>query len=281
MEPASTKTLFSIISGIAPRIFDRITSKITNQIVVRFVNDPDNRYLSEALKLYDSRIPEEDRVEAAEIVRWLREEKEAKKTGIFRAKEFLSIATINNKVCGVMCFCYYFSSKIAFIEYLVVDRLDKDHEVSFKLLKKAARLIKKGKCESVLIEVDHPDDANSESERQKRKARIRHFKWLAQQQGISLKVLDFHYKQPCLTIDAKIGREKPLLLMYAKLNGDVIGKSLQKDEVKELLLFLYKDVYGDTFEFDVDPEQNEFYKNYLSTLLRSSVIDLPDKVPTL
>jgi hypothetical protein len=61
---------------IVDEFLGRLSRRFLNPIVVRQITNPDSPDLESAFELYETRIPESQRFEAADIARWLREDRE-------------------------------------------------------------------------------------------------------------------------------------------------------------------------------------------------------------
>src|SRR5271165_3089235 len=59
----------------------RAQSRFLNPVVTRVIRDPDDPDLDAALDLYRKKIPDDQRFETADIVRWLREDADRRSSG--------------------------------------------------------------------------------------------------------------------------------------------------------------------------------------------------------
>jgi hypothetical protein len=246
-------------------------------------SDPDIRA---ALELYDSRIPEDERFEAPDIVRWLREGQQQRTAGIVGPRDYFVVAKTGSRVCGFALLHYYQTVGLAFIAYLVAERgVAVDHgTISQSLLEKVALLFENEEhlqsCKGFLLEVDDPTRNCAAEQKLERLARIRLFCMLAESLGFSLRALDFDYHQPLLSIpDPKeIGTEVPMLLMYARTSR-LAGSSLAKTEVERLLAFIYKRLYPEGFS-EVEDENIQYHR-YTDELYGREVARVAGSVRTL
>jgi hypothetical protein len=246
--------------------------------------DPDIR---RALDIYDRRIPEYERFEAIDIVRWLREGQEDRQAGKACAVDYFVIAKKEEKVCGFILLHYYPSAQLAFVAYLVAEKgVAHDYErISQELLREVVRLFEKDEslkqCKGFLFEADDPTRC-ALKERRERLARIRLFCLLAEPLGFSLRALDFDYLPPPLSIP---GREDapinvPMLLIYARKASLIAGDDrLKRAEVVGLLEFIYKSLYPEGFS-DIAIENLE-YRRYLEGLCEDQIARIPDEVRML
>jgi predicted phosphodiesterase len=230
-----------------------------------------------ALGLYNERIPESERVEPEDFMRWLGD------------YDYLFVAKRQNHVCGFTQLHTGPQRTLAFIAYLVAEKMKRkavdDGTISSDLMKEVAKLFSPtgelAHCEAILLEVDDPRKATNEKELQQRVARIRLFCMLARRENFCLRALDFDYRQPLLHVPAagERGQEVPMLLMVA-LRLPVSGDgSLSGQRVRGLLEFVYQWLYPS--EFSEIEAENEAYGRYLATLYIDQIASLPDSVPTL
>jgi len=175
-------------------------------ISVDLVTDCTHPDIRAALELYDSRIPEDERFEAPDIVRWLREDQQQRTAGIAGPRDYFVVAKVGSRVCGFTLLHYYQTVGLAFIAYLVAERgVAVDHgTISQSLLEKVAWLFENEEhlrsCKGFLLEVDDPTRNCTAEQTLERLARIRLFCMLAESLGFSLRALDFEYHQPLLSI---------------------------------------------------------------------------------
>src|ERR1039458_6516361 len=127
--------------------------------LVKDCTDPDIRA---ALELYESRIPDDERFEAPDIVRWLREDQQQRSDGVAGPRDYFVVAKADSRVCGFTLLHYYQTLDLAFIAYLVAERgVAIDHgTISQRLLEKVAWLFANEEhlrsCKGFLLEVDDP-----------------------------------------------------------------------------------------------------------------------------
>lgn len=264
----------------------RPETSMANEFTVRLVADFADPDVRSALDLYEERIPDQEKFEAPDIIRWLREDQEQRSSGIVGPRDYFVVAKLNGKVCGFTLLHYYPVVQLAFIAYLVAERgVVIDHgSISQRLLEKVAWVFANEEylrqCKGFLLEVDDP--VGSPDERREKLARIRLFCMLAESLGFSLRGLRFDYRQPLLWIPGpdEIGVEMPMVLMYARKAPFEDGNSfLPRAEVARLLEFVYKWLYPEGFS-DVANE-NVRYRKYLDQFYADQIAKLPDEVPLL
>jgi predicted phosphodiesterase len=267
--------------SLSPETTTKAESK--NDTTVRAIYDCRDPDIRAALELYEKRIPEHERFEAPDIVRWLREEQEERERGIDDARSYFIVAKDGVRVRGFALLHYHPKVHLAFIAYLVAAKGPKldDEYISQKLLEKIKWLFGNeeylASCCGFLLEVDDPAVARTAKHKQERLARIRLFCMLAESLGFSLRALDFDYRQPLLWIPAEdeCGQEVPMMLMYARGSG-LSDCTLGRSEVKSLLQFVYKWLYPEGFS-EVENE-NIQYREYTNRLYDQQIQRIPEKV---
>lgn len=96
-----------------------LTRRYLNPIIVRRITDPRSPDLLAAFDLYEDRIPESQRFEAADLARWLLEDRENRGDASAPRDCFL-VAKYKGRVCGFSLFHYYPRRHLVFFAYLVV-----------------------------------------------------------------------------------------------------------------------------------------------------------------
>jgi hypothetical protein len=246
--------------------------------------DPD---ILSALDLYENRIPDEEKFEAPDIVRWLREDQEQRLSGIAGPRDYFLVAKLDANVCGFTLLHYYPTVQLAFIAYLVAEKgiPTGQGNISRKLLDKVAWVFQNEEylrpCKGFLLEVDDPARAGTPAEKRERLARIRLFSMLAESLGFSLRALDINYHQPLLWIPepGQAGTEVPMVLMYArKVASEEANNRLSKPEVARRE-FVYKWLYPEGFS-DVE-EENRQYREYTDAFYSDQIASLSEEVTLL
>ena len=131
---------------------------------VKLLKDPSDPDLILALHLYEDRIPEDERFESSDIIRWIREDVENREPTRSPAAplDYFLIEKCGEKVLGCALLHYYPETGFAFFAYLVTDRgVNADqHYISHKIITDLATLFSEDEwlrgCRSVLLEVDNP-----------------------------------------------------------------------------------------------------------------------------
>jgi Domain of unknown function (DUF4062) len=266
---------------------DDRTSVSTHFSVELVANCTDPDILS-ALDLYENRIPENEKFEAPDIVRWLREDQDQRRRGIAGPRDYFVVAKQDGKVCGFTLLHYYPTVQLAFVAYLVAEKgVPTDHGfISQKLLEKVAWVFLNEEylrpCKGFLLEVDDPGRANTPDEKRERLARVRLFSMLAESLGFSLRALDIDYHQPLLWIPetGETSMEVPMILMYARrLPSEEANNRLAKPEVAMLLAFVYKWLYPEGFS-EVQ-EENRKYREYLDAFYEQQMALVPPEITLL
>jgi len=257
----------------------RAQSRFLNPVVTRVIRDPDDPDLDAALDLYRKKIPDDQRFETADIVRWLREDADRRSSG--GPSDWFIVAKYRRKVCGFVLFHYYPSNRLAFFAYMVASTVVglNVNAVSRSLMTKTSDLLKHKKelqdYRGFLSEVEDPRKEASKRKREESLARIRRFCTLAEMQGFTLRAFDIEYKQPKLSLEPT-STERPMLLLFARrdrLTGDT---ATRKVEAVELLKFVYTSLYPEGFS--ADEEENREYRQYCEDLFSHEAASLPQKI---
>lgn len=252
--------------------------------VVKVISDPTDPDLLLALHLYEDRIPEEERFESSDIVRWLREDQENRKSKPSAPRDYFLVEKCDGKVQGCALLHYYPALKFAFFAYLVADRgVNADPKyISHKLIKGLSDLLDTDQelknCESILFEVDDPRAGSSDVERRERMARLRLFSTLAESMNCRLAVVDFFYNQPCTSVpDNDHGyREVQMVLGEVTPRSKLTQQSttLTKAQMQDRLKFIYLSLYPEGFSDR--QEDNEQYRRYLERLFKEEASKIAD-----
>ena len=204
-----------------PIIDDWLNSKQRvwlNPVVTHIVRDPRDPDLARALELYAKKIPEDQRCSEDDMIRWVGENAEKRRLGIAALTDWFIVAKVRHRVCGFLLFHYSNIANLALIAYMVVGNTPgaQVNAVSTALGAKVRKLLQREKelkeCRGFVIEVEDPRKENNGRKRIEALARIRRFCTLAETQQLTLRALDFDYKQPLLSLEDK-GTEYPLLLL--------------------------------------------------------------------
>jgi hypothetical protein len=264
---------------------DHLQRALLNPVVIKLVRDADDPDLDAALKLYAKRIPDDQRFDADDIVRWIREDQITRRTRLGAPTDWFVVAKMRRRVCGFILLHYYPSTQLALFAYMVVANTPgvPVDAVSGSLSSGVSRLLKKRKelrgYKGFVLEVEDPRKENSQRKQTECLARVRRFCTLAEMQGFSLRAFDIDYKQPRLSMDDTNSAERPMLLMSARNRQGAPGAEVKREEVKEVLSFVYTRVYPEGYSSD--PAENQAYREYCTTLLEKEVAALPERVRSL
>jgi Domain of unknown function (DUF4062) len=265
-----------------------LRTSVSTHFSVNLITDCADPDIRSALDLYESRIPEDEKFEAPDIMRWLRDGQEERRLGVAGPRDYFIVAKLDDKVCGFTLLHYYPTVQLAFVAYLVAEKgVPTDHGyISQRLLEKVAWVFLNEEylrpCKGFLLEVDDPARASTPDEKRERLARIRLFSMLAGSLGFSLRALDIDYRQPLLWIPepGQAGMEVPMVLMYARKVAFEEGNNrLAKPEVARLLEFVYKWLYPASFSELED--ENRQYREYLDAFCTEQIAQLPVDVTLL
>ncbi len=183
---------------------DRAGRFLLNPVVVRLIRNADDPDLDAALQLYEKKIPEEERFQPSDIVRWIRDDLNTRRNQRDLPTDWFLVAKYRRRVCGFILFHYFPRRHMAFVAYMVVLNTPGVplNAVSSTLCGMVSRLLKTRKelqsCTTLLLEVDDPRTASTVKKQEECLARVRRFSTLAEMQGLSMRILDIAYKQPKL-----------------------------------------------------------------------------------
>ena len=242
---------------------DAIERKFLNPIVVRRITDPQSADLLSALDLYEQRIPEEQRFESADIIRWLREDREQQRHRKTGPRDYFVVAKFRKKVVGLILFHFYDVPSLVFFAYLVAAKgPGTPGRISESLVSFITKSVRRGPlshCKAFILELEDPRRRTNKSDITNGLARIRLFCKLAETCGFTLRAADIPYLQPPLSHSAgsTLAQEKLLLMCaYATSKGD--RSSISKGELNALLEFIYLELYPEGYSADC--EENDEYR---------------------
>lgn len=244
-----------------------------SQVVVRRIKDAADPDLPSALELYEQRIPDAQRFEAAGIVRRLSEG---------RASDCFLIAKFRKKVCGFSLFHYYPERGLGLFAYMVVAKRPgiPSNAISQALMSRISYLVKKKKgyrdLEGFVMEVEDPR-LHTGKKRLESLARVRRFSMLAAIGGFSVRAVDISYKQPPLGYLDADNHQEELLLLFATATDT--SANLDKRKLAELLEFIYLNVYPDGYS--ADQEECIHYKEKCARLKDKLMQQLPERARML
>lgn len=273
----------ALTAAVLPKILDRIHARrreaAQRTVSVDRVKDPAAPDLFRALMLCERRIPEDERDEPEDIVRWLAEVRDETRRGVCKLKDFFLVARAGSDLAGFAYVQFYPTRSVAFFSYLVVDESVPEARychVSTALLRRVRELLTRHRqCRAILFEVDEPEILHG-LEARRAKARIRHFKALSRMAGCPAKSVRIPYLQPKLAIGKSMDSEKRMRLMYAALNPTKEPDRLHKRDVAELVDFLSCCVYGDYFEHRADFDHS--FRDYLRAWKARQLERIPEVV---
>ena len=252
---------------------DHIQRSLLNPVTTKIIRESDDQDLDAALELYRKRIPDEQRFEPSDIIRWLREDRITRRLASpnTRPTDWFVTAKFRRRVCGFILFHYFPSNRLALFAYMVVANTPgvSVNAVSSTLCSVVVSgLLKKRKelrdyCGFVL-EVEDPRKEKSQRKQDECLARIRRFCTLAEMQGFSLRAFDIEYRQPKLSLEDKASVERPMLLLSARTRQGPLDAEVQRAEVEEVLSFVYTSVYPEGYSSDA--EENRLYREYCHDL---------------
>jgi hypothetical protein len=263
---------------------DHLQRTLLNPVVIKLVRDADDPDLDSALKLYTKRIPDDQRFEADDIVRWIREDRITRRTSPTAPTDWFVVAKLRRRVCGFILLHYYPSTQLALFAYMVVANTPgvPFDAVSGTLSSWTSRLLKKRKefrgYKGFVLEVEDPRKETTRKQTESL-ARVRRFCTLAQMQGFSLRAFDIDYKQPRLSLDDARSSERPMLLLSARNRQSTFNADVHREEVQEVLSFIYTQVYPEGYSSD--PAENQSYREYCTALRDREVASFPERVRSL
>jgi hypothetical protein len=263
--------------------FDRVERRFLNPIVVHRVTDPKDADLFSALELYDQRIPDEQRFESADIIRWLREDREQQRLRPEGGpRDYFLVAKFRKKVCGFSLFHFYETRSLIFFAYLVAAKgPGTPSRISESLISYTTKMLRKKplkQCKGFVLELEDPRRGTNRSDVNYSLARIRLFCKLAETCGFTLRAVDVPYLQPPLSHSAQDGQEQ-LLLMCAYPGDNGARSSMPKEELNSLLEFIYLELYPEGYS--PDEEESEQYRRACAAALERLAAQLPDTVRML
>lgn len=288
MDTAKLSAIFGAIAAIAaivavliPLIYNKIKSRTRTLIKVKRIQSTDDPDLLQALELYSRNIPNNERDNPENIVRWLQEIQIETMAGKCKLKDYFLITKVREKVCGLLYAQYYPHSRLMFISYMVVDRDIPEARwcaASNALLRYLSHELHKTlkNCEGIVFELEYPKKEKKREQILTCRARIRHFCALARMQNIVVKKIKIDYRQPKLSLWENRYSEEKQALMYGRTRPPHIATTIPRDEVVKVLSFFYNDIYGDHFEDD--PIRNTKFRHYLKKLYETMIRDLPDDI---
>jgi hypothetical protein len=248
------------------------------RIVVRRVTNYASEEAKQAVDLLngDPRIGVDERCDAGDLLRWVRESSEMSMLARLRFQDTLWVAIDGDEVVSAAFLTHYRQRRIAFLSYLVT-RTPKNsrgkgrwrqqgHDTATIQLAEAMRQHLRKQpvpCQYMLTEVDDPRVTASPVSVKLRCARIQLFDQLAHLVGTCFRVLiDAPYAQPVLDSGAD-GNAPAMLLGIIDLqrrHDHVVSRR----QAIEMLRFVYDAVYGDSYL--TQGEADREYRAYVARL---------------
>jgi hypothetical protein len=132
-------------------------------------------------------------------------------------------------------------------------------------------------CRGIIYETASPEAVSDAKSKQARKARDRLFKMYVKRLGYIAYDICIDYIAPRLSLEQDdYYEEERLTLSFISLKKTYPNNIISKDEVIEILHFIYIQLYGDRYKND--KEKNEKYHEYLSFILETYKDILPENI---
>ncbi|MGA2989223.1 MAG: hypothetical protein ABSD88_02025 [Candidatus Korobacteraceae bacterium] len=261
----------------------RVERTLLNPILIKVVGTPDDPDLDAALDIYRKRIPDDQRFEPADIVRWIREDIVSRSAvGLL---DWFLVAKYRRRVCGFILLHFHPSAQLAMMAYMAVAQTPgvQANAISRELAAAISKLIKTKRelrdVKGFVLEVEDPRKEIGKRRQEECLARVRRFSTLTEMQGFSLRAFDIDYKQPKLSIDDSTSTERPMLLLSARTRPADHTAVGYRVEAEEVLGFVYTMVYPEGYSSE--PAENLAYRDYCAALLKREIAALPAQVRLL
>jgi transcriptional regulator with XRE-family HTH domain len=241
------------------------------KIEVRRIEDPSDPDLPPALDLYCERIPDHLLREPDDIVRWLKEDLEAKREGTATVEDYFLIAKMRGEVCGLLYSHYYLRRRMMII-IVSKEGVPGTHHSA----------ISRALLEYLLRELSETlEGVVAELESEEKKSRMRLFRWWARINDVTIGEIKIDYLQPKLSLWDEDEQEEKLMLIYGRTRPPYLSipGMIPRSEVANVLDLIYNDSYGEAFEDD--PVRDAEYRRYLKQLYERIVATLPEEVQVL
>lgn len=141
----------------------RIEAEWFSPVVVRRIRNPRDNDLHAALRLYEKRIPEDQRFPAADIVNWIADDRQIRDGDTDSPRDYFLVAKYKRKVHAFALFHCYPARKVIFFAYMAVEKRVPEPAagtISNVLIGYVAKLLKRDprlrNCEFVVFEVEDP-----------------------------------------------------------------------------------------------------------------------------
>lgn len=260
-----------------PRALQAVSSEGDFGVQAIETFDSNRAMIEIALELYEERIPRDERYELESMIDLMRTHLASGFGGQW-ACHFL-VATYKSRCVGMLIAYEDLGKNFTFIAYMaaleqrLAGKIQVGKELARSLMQRLQR--RDSNPPRLVFEIDDPRLAETAVARRKRAARFRMFQNLAPlYNGIHLRALDVHYLQPSLSFPEP-DKERRLLLCIG-MQG--LGSTLSKSQVREILEWVYVDMYDASF---IDPHINEAFAEYCRSLFSRTYEDLPPQVRLL
>jgi len=281
----SPELIIAVIGGIISTVIgtlfvDWIKSRTT--VKVKLLTKSTDKDVEGFVELYDKLIDENQRIDPAEIISWIDEDRVLRKLETHNYLHYLFVGKLSGSVVSFLKTMYCKDTQYMFIAYYGIDTsVERARRLAAPaMMKSLANLIKKDlkDCKAVIAEVEPPNMKIDERENTERRARIRLFKETANRLSYPMYEIGIKYLQPQMEIadDEKYLEEESILLYAPVSDPKPYNKKIPKEKVLDILRFIYLQIYRPTFRHD--PENDFSYQRYLNTLLQHYETTLPDTV---
>jgi|GEM_PF-2613508 len=283
--PSKNSELIALIVGVASTVFGTLIYDYIKQntsVRVKVIKKSSDKDIEGFVDLYNKLINEDIRIDPAEIISWIDEDRALRKVKTHNYLHYLLVGKLSGEVVSFLKVMYCTDSKYLFIAYYGIDT---ENEKARRLaapamIKGLSKLImaEMKDCKGIVLEVQAPSPKIDFQENNERKARIRLFKETAKRLNYRMYEVGIDYLQPQMDINSEDEfEEEKMILLYAPVNDTVpYNKKISKDKVLEILNFIYLQIYRPTFRHD--PEKDFAYQVYLNSLLRDYEANLPQSI---
>ena len=274
--------VLSIIGALIARvIFERYESH--RNVKVKQITSTNDTDVHGFVGLYSELIDESERIDSAEIVRWIDEERLLRKSGPSSYCHYLLVGKLGGRVVSFLKAMYCSQCTYLYIAYYGIDTtIERARSgAAPAMMNKVLNLIKKEipNCKGLICEVQAPSTELDEKENTKRRSRVKFFRDMARRLGYNMYQVGIDYLRPQMEVthDRQFAEVK-MMLLYVPIKTSVPpDRQVPKQLVLEMLSFVYLRIYGPTFRHE--PEKDLAYRAYLKSLLQLYEGVLPDSIP--
>lgn len=254
--------------GILERLLIRSKRPPTEpKIKIIPISNPGSIECSEAISLYKARFRAAVSATEKDMLRWILDDQRHRRNPLW-PRDPLFASIYNGKVCGLIDFTYYPTSRLAFISYLAAIRPQSGlgKAISLSLVGAARSFLERRlvRCKGIVVEVDSPFETTDNKERSERIARLKRFNELAEINGMILVKLNIDYIAPKPHLEEG-ARESKMLLLYSSLRRKPARNYISYREAKHILSFVFGKLYAESFMYD--PKMDHEYRGYINSLL--------------